>query len=170
MYKQHEQLECIEENMTLWKYMDFLKFANILVTNTIWFNRLDSFEDVYEGVYPEANKVRRPEIYGDTSIPQNIYDQLQEYARKRLYILCFHNNKYESAAMWSLYAKENDVAIKTNIERLKKCFSNESRDIEISKVSYIDYNKEFMPEGNLFYCGTHRRISFSHENEIRVCI
>lgn len=167
MYKNHEHLDPIDENLTLWKYMDFLKFANILATNTIWFNRIDSFEDVYEGIYPEANKVKRPEIYGDAVIPQETYDQIQEYARKRLYVVCFHNNPYESAAMWSLYAKENGVAIKTTIERLKKSFNVESKDIEISKVSYIDYDKNFMPEGNAFYLGTHKRMSFSHENEIR---
>lgn len=167
MYKNHEQLEPIDENLTLWKYMDFLKFVNILSTNTIWFNRLDSFEDVYEGVYPEANKVKRPEIYGNEIIPQEIYDQIQKYARNRLYVLCFHNNPYESAAMWSLYAKESGVAIKTSINRLKQCFDVESKNIEISKVSYIDYNEDFIPEGNTFYLGTHKRKSFSHENEIR---
>lgn len=168
MYKKHEQLYDVENELTLWKYMDFSKFINIITTGCIWFNRIDSFEDVYEGVYPPANKCKRKDVYGDLeNIPQKIYDDMELYVKKRLYISCFHQNDYESAAMWNLYAKENGIAIKTTAQRLKNCFCNEEKDIEISKVAYIDYNEDFMPEGNLFYWGLHKRKSFAHEREIR---
>lgn len=65
MYKEHEQLYDVDDQLVLWKYMDFAKFVNILTTGCIWFNRIDSFEDVYEGVYPPANKRKRKEVYGD---------------------------------------------------------------------------------------------------------
>lgn len=167
MYKDHEQLNCVEDNISLWKYMDLLKFVNILTSNSIWFNRIDSFEDVYEGVFPSANKDKRAEIYNGNAPPQFVYENLQKYARDRLYVLCLHNNDYESAAMWSLYAKDNGIAIKTNSKRLKDCFSAEEKEIYISHVSYIDYDRDFMPEGNTFYLGTHKRTSFEHEKEIR---
>lgn len=167
MYKEHEQLDSISDNLTLWKYMDFLKFVNILTTNQIWFNKIKCFEDVYEGTYPIANKAQRAEIYDGDPPPQCIYDTTEEYERQRLYVLCFHNNEFESAAMWSLYAKDGGIAIKTTGEKLKKCFQNEQKNIYITPVTYIDYEKDFLPERNAFYLGTHKRKSFSHENEIR---
>lgn len=167
MYKEHEQLDSISDSLTLWKYMDFLKFVNILATSKIWFNKIKYFEDIYEGKYPTANKIQRAEIYDGNPPPQYVYDETEKYARQRLYVLCFHNNEFESAAMWSLYAKDGGIAIKTTGEKLKKCFQDEQKDIYITPVTYIDYKKDFLPEGNVFYLGTHKRKSFSHENEIR---
>ena len=167
MYKEHEHLETVLDDIVLWKYMDFLKFVNILTTNQIWFNKINCFEDVYEGTYPVANKALRDKIYNGDPPPQCVYDTAEEYERQRLYILCFHNNEYESAAMWNLYANNAGVAIKTSGKRLKNCFNNELKNIYITPVDYIDYERDFLPEGNAFYLGTHKRKSFSHENEIR---
>ena len=167
MYKDHEQLNNISDDITLWKYMDFLKFVNMLTSNSIWFNRIDSFEDVYEGVFPHANEDKRDEYYEEGAPPKGIYDTIQKYTRERLFVSCMHNSEYESAAMWSLYAKDCGIAIKTTGKRLKESFSNESKNIVISHVSYIDYDCDFMPEGNAFYLGTHKRKSFEHEKEVR---
>ena len=167
MYNEHEHLEAVLDDIVLWKYMDFLKFVNILTTNKIWFNKINCFEDVYEGTYPVANKALRDKIYNGAPPPQCVYDTAEKYERQRLYVLCFHNNEYESAAMWNLYANDAGIAIKTSGNRLKKCFNNESKNIYIAPVDYIDYEKDFLPEGNAFYLGTHKRKSFSHEKEIR---
>lgn len=167
MYKEHEQLETISDDLTLWKYMDFLKFVNILTTEQIWFNKIKCFEDIYEGTYPTANQSQRIKMYDGNPPSQNIYDTAEQYERERLYVSCFHNNEFESAAMWSLYAKDGGLAIKTSGKKLKKCFDCEQKDIFISPVTYLDYTRDFLPEGNLFYLGTHKRKSFSHENEVR---
>jgi len=42
-------------------------------------------------------------------------------------------------------------------------------DIYIISVEYIDYEKDFLPEGNAMFLAMHKRKSFIHENEIR-CI
>lgn len=167
MYQDHEHLEKIADDIILWKYMDFSKFVNILTTNKIWFNKIKCFEDVYEGTYPLGNRLAKNPFYKGLPLTDVGYDQLQDYEQKRLYVLCFHHNEYESAAMWSLYAKDAGIAIKTTGERLKKCFDKEERTILISPVTYIDYEKDCLPEWNLFHLGTHKRKSFSHENEIR---
>lgn len=167
MYAEHGHLETISDELTLWKYMDFSKFVNILTTNQIWFNKIKYFEDVFEGTYPTANKEKRVEMYDGDLIPQRIYDTAENYQRERLYVTCFHNNEYESAAMWSLYGKDVGIAIKTTGERLKKCFNKEEKNIYITPITYIDYEKDFLPEGNLFCLGTHKRKSFVHENEVR---
>lgn len=168
MFKEHDQSLAVEDEMILWRYMDFSKFVNMLTTDCIWFNRIDKFEDKYECTYPSANKIKRKEIYGDTTpIPQEIYDAIEGYGKNRLFVSCFHCNEYESSAMWKIYSKDAGVAIKTTAKRLKDCFNNEERDIEITKVCYIDFDKDFMPEGNVFYWGMHKRQSFEYEKEVR---
>lgn len=166
MYKDHEHLDKVEDKLTLWKYMDFAKFANLIETSSLWFNRIDQFEDPFEGTYSHANEKLRNNIY-DFTIPKEIYEQIQSLAQDHLFVSCFHQNKYESAAMWRLYADTNGIAIKTNVERLKNCFVKEKRDVYISRVEYIDFEKDFLPEGNMFYLGTHKRKSFEYEQEIR---
>ena len=167
MYKNHEQLDPVDDTLTVWKYMSLNKFVNLILTGTLHFNRIDNFEDIYEGTYPIANVVQRGKVYGESFPPQEMYDAIVAYEKVRLYVACFHINGFESAAMWKLYAKDSGLAIKTTVKRLKECFHNENRDIEIAAVTYIDYAKDFLPEGNMFYLGTHKRKSFAHEQEIR---
>lgn len=168
MYKEHDQLETVDDNLKIWRYMNLAKFLNLITSKTLWFNRIDKFEDIYEGRYPEANEVKRKDIY-ECEVSKEIYDDMEKFARENLYVCCFHANEYESAAMWSLYAREEGVAICSTTERLKQCFENEKCDIEISWVNYIDYSKDFLPEGNLFYLALTKRKSFEHEKEVR-CI
>ena len=88
--------------------------------------------------------------------------------KKHTYINCWHTNEYESAAMWKLYAKTNEsIAIQTDYNTLKNIFNEK---IYLGLVTYIDYEKDFLPEGNSFYPFTHKRKSFEHEQEVRAII
>ena len=167
MYKDHKHLDKVDDKLILWKYMDFTKFANLIETSSLWFNRIDQFEDPFEGTYPQANEKLRSELYEDYQPPKEIYESIQSSTRENLFVSCFHQNEYESAAMWRLYADANGVAKNTTVERLKNCFAKENRDVYMSRVEYIDFEKEFLPEGNMFYLGTHKRKSFEYEQEIR---
>jgi len=146
--------------------MSFSKFASLICLSGLWFSRLGEFEDVFEGTYPEANKRLRPEIYGDDVIPQEVYDLIEKESSS-IFVSCFHANDYESAAMWSLYSKDEGIAIQTTAGHLKNSFSSYQRDIYLSAVEYIDYEKDFLPEGNSFYLATYKRKSFEHEKEVR---
>lgn len=53
MFFTYKELQGVNENLTIWKYMNLSKFLQIVSTSTLWFNRLDSFEDVFKGIYPE---------------------------------------------------------------------------------------------------------------------
>ena len=80
-------------------------------------------------------------------------------------------NPHESAAMWKLYLKSNEgIAIKSTYKSLVECFLGYDNDVYIGKVKYIDYNSEWMPEGNMFYPFVHKRKSFEHENELRALV
>ncbi len=169
MYEEHSMLEGPKDNDRLWKYMSLPKFLNLL-NGKLYFNRIDCFEDVFEGTFPQYNRLHRDEVYGGKCpITQKSYDGIVNHAKKNIYVSCLHKNENETAFMWKLYAGEDGVAFVTSFKRLKEAFHDEKKSIYISNVQYIDYEKEFMPESNIFYLSIYKRKSFSHENEVR-CI
>lgn len=157
----------------LWRYMDFTKFVSLASSGNLYFCRSDMFEDPFEGSYPKANVVLRPQVYKD--MPKEHLGKMMaqqawfaKWAREWTYINCWHANEYESAAMWNLYAKTNEaVAIETSYQKLKNVLPEKAY---LGHVKYIDYESEWMPEGNAFYPFIHKRKSFEHENEVRAVI
>ena len=87
------------------------------------------------------------------------------------YVNCWHVNDFESAAMWRLYCSNHSgVAIKSTVGKLKKSIEDNESDIYIGKIEYIDYRTEVIPTGNSFNTIFRKRLSFAHENELRVCL
>ncbi len=157
----------------IWRYMDFSKYVALLSSESLFFCRADRFDDPYEGAFSKANEEMRPQVYRDMdsqalkAMTADIGGFIK-WSRQWTYICCWHENEHESAAMWDLYGNRNNaVAIESTYERLK----NELPDNSIlGKVKYIDYATEWMPEGNSMYPFFHKRLSFSHEREIRAMI
>jgi len=129
------------------------------------------FSDPFEGSFSRVNLEQRPHVYKDLDPEQyeKMIFQLSEsskWMREWTYINCWHSNEYESAAMWDLYGKSNEaVAIETNYQKLVDVLPESTF---IGLVRYIDYDKEWLPEGNTFYPFLHKRKSFEHEKEIRI--
>ena len=173
MYKEHPVFEKPEnENALIWRYMDFTKFISLLDKSSLFFARSDKLDDPFEGSYSKANVRLRPEVYKD--IPQDMLKKISSYfevIRRFTLINCWHLGEYESAAMWRLYLKSNEgIAVRSTFNLLKDCFQSEEQDVYIGKVKYIDYETEWMPEGNTFYPFVHKRKSFEHERELRAII
>ena len=98
----------------------------------------------------------------------NHMSSLSRRVREWTYISCWHANEYESAAMWDLYAKTNEaVAIETSYDKLRNVLPER---VFLGCVRYIDYNTDWLPEGNSFYPFMHKRKSFEHEREVRALI
>jgi hypothetical protein len=166
-------------NVKLWRYMDFTKFVSILANETLFFTRSDKFRDKYDGELATFNKREGISVYKnaykDHDISEEIIQRLtlnsvifNKELRKSTTINCWHMNEYESAAMWDLYVKSNDgIAIQTTFNRLSESFNKTDKIIYIGKVKYIDFDKEWIPEGNAYYPFVHKRKSFEHENEVR---
>ncbi len=173
MYKEHPVFEKPrDENAAIWRYLDFTKFVSLLDKKALFFSRADKLEDPFEGSYSKANVKMRPEVYKD--IPPNKLLTLVELYKELVshtFISCWHLSEHESAAMWKLYLKSNDgIAIRSTFGQLKRCFSDENRNIYIGRVKYIDYENDWMPEGNALYPFVHKRRSFEHEQELRAVI
>jgi len=178
MYKEHPVFEKPEnENAKIWRYMDFTKFVSLLDRSALFFTRADKLGDPFEGSYSRANIELRPIVYRDkekSEVPQGMLTTLSKVFQatpKFTFINSWHLNEYESAAMWRLYLKSNEgIAIQSSFSRLKGCLKDEEHDIYIGKVKYIDFDKDWMPEGNTFYPFVHKRKSFEHEQELRAVI
>ena len=161
------------EDIMLWRYMDFTKFVSLISSKSLFFCRADLLGDPFEGSYSKANVKVRPYVYKD--LEQDLFikmtNQMANFAkwiREWTYINCWHANEYESAAMWDLYGKTNHaVAIVTDYKTLKAVLSEK---VYLGLVNYIDYEKEWLPEGNTFYPFMHKRKSFEHEREVRAII
>jgi hypothetical protein len=82
------------------------------------------------------------------------------------------NIKLRPAIYEGMREKElQSLSVQSTFKRLTQCFSPESeRTVLIGKVNYIDYNTDWLPEGNLFYPFLFKRKSFEHERELRAII
>lgn len=157
-------------NVKIWRYLDFTKFASLLVNKGLFFPRADKFNDQFEGSFSFANKKLRPLIY--KTLKRNYTsEEFSKYIRtlrKKVFISCWHLSEFESAGMWSLYSKtEEAICIQSTYSKMREIFDE---NINIGMVRYVDYEKEWIPENNILAPFLYKRQSFEHEHEIRAII
>lgn len=160
-----------EGNLIIWRYMDFTQFVSLLENESLWFSRLDQFEDPFEGALPDANISTFDIRYKKHDLQIEGYKKYVEFTKslkKMIYSNCWHQNDRESAAMWKLYLEGPlGVAIKSTVDDLRDSIDPSAPVKHIREVEYIDYETEVVPEGSLFTTAFIKRKSFNHENEIR---
>lgn len=162
-------------DIKIWRYMDFTKYVALLDSGSLYFPRSDKLGDPLEGSTSKANVRLRPHVYKDWSkeLLEKHLLQMEAYGRwvrQWTFISCWHLNERESAAMWGLYARTNEaIAVQSTYARLRDCLPSEA-DAYMGEVRYMDYDTEWLPEGNTFAPFVHKRKSFEHEREIRAVI
>jgi hypothetical protein len=176
MYELHPVFISPEDrSVKVWRYMDFTKFVSVIESRTLHFNRADKFDDPFEGAAPVSNSSQRFAHISSWSKEQQFraaqhHSDLNKAWRKYVAINCWHENRYESAAMWKLYLKSGEgVAICTTFDRLTKSFVG-NEPIYVGRINYIDYDTDVMREGYSFSSFLHKRKSFEHEKEIRALL
>jgi len=152
--------------------MDFTKFVALLDTQSLYFARSDRFDDPYEGATSHANFDLREIVYQETITPEmlTLMSRLTKWTREWTYVSCWHLNEHESWAMWKLYGSlEGAIAIQSTYSKLLECLKDNAH-VNVGIVKYIDYESEWLPEGNLYWPFLHKRKYFEHEKEIRAII
>ncbi len=151
---------------TVWRYMSFEKFANILATESLFFTRADKYDDKFEGYVPQSTTLSY-ESSGSQIVPN---------FRQYIMCNCWHHSNEESMAMWDKYhLRNNGIAIKTTIGNLKNSLPDEPN-VFIGKIEYIeDYNQidmreDVAPEIWLHYPYFYKRTPFKYEQEVRAII
>ena len=169
MSKELKGIKQPSKHATLWRYMSFEKFANVLATGSLFFTRADKYDDKFEGYIPEAIR----QYYGS---PIRINPSLREY----IMCNCWHYGKEESMGMWDKYHIRNSgIAIKTTMENLKNCLPD-TPNIFIGKVDYdvesignqnqIKVPEDLSVESLLHYLYFYKRKPFEYEQEVRAII
>ena len=164
--------EEVSPTAKLWRYMDLAKFISLIGKKKLYFASLESFEDIFEGA---KGIIERKGIWNEfyteflewairTPPEGNTRDLTDEYVeknaamilsnleragvseRKDIFVSCWHCNQYESEAMWKLYSTnvENAIAIQTTSQQLYEALGKDPS-VEIGKVRYIDFTKQFAP-------------------------
>lgn len=190
-----ELFEFSEKEKKVWRYMDLAKFMSLLEFGEIYFPRGDCFEDKLEGSYskPTIEELTQNILYHLLLFGVSLsYDEVRELVklinqinRLSIFISCWHMNEYESYAMWDIYSKDGKgIAIQSTTDKILASLVD-SQTLNIAgKVHYLDFESEefkVVPIGikgntstnslsisiNAMYAFLHKRISFSHEKEMR---
>lgn len=159
--------------MKVWRYLDLAKFVSMLETQSIFFTRMDVFNDPFEGAMPKAILKKQDDLYMEHSLDSGVtagyyaYEARRMLAdeRKQLFVSCWHASDNESEAMWQLYSdKHKGIAIVSDIDILR---NNMPENIELDYVTYVDYEAESIPRAPLYM---YKRSAFEHEKEVRAVI
>jgi hypothetical protein len=161
----------------IWRYIDFAKLVSLLESRSLFFARAESLNDPFEGSYSQFNVMNRTKVSMEIPMDQlarmaEIYHQFTKWT----FVNCWNMSSHESAALWGLYVPPTGgVAVRSTFDRLRRAFGSteplEEVDptprIHIGQVKYVDYETDWMPEGNSMWPFVHKRHSFEFEREIR---
>ena len=171
MYELHPLFAPPPQQATLWRYLDFAKFVSLLDSSALFFSRADQLGDPFEGVLPKANVQTLPDRYPAdvASMILTGLPTMQQITRGH-FVNCWHWSEFESDAMWKIYAQQSaSVAVKTDFSSFSESFVDDQT-VYIGKVTYIDYNANFAPEGNSMGPLLYKRNHFQHEQEVRAIL
>jgi hypothetical protein len=175
-FETHPLLDHPNDTSTIWRYLDFTKFVDMLNSRMLYFCNLCQLPDPYEGAFPPANsRVWTESITRQATMPPDQIPGLVQRllgalggSRRFMYVNCWHLSEYESAAMWRVYLNTVEgVAIKTAIRYLVDSVHSAPHRIFIGAVAYRDYDTETIREGDIFSPVTHKRRMFEYEKEVR---
>jgi hypothetical protein len=171
-----------DPDIPVWRFMDFAKFANLLLTSAIYFPRLDRLGDTFEGaISPRTFQVLETELrmaFSDNHPPEEAEEgvraalvhirKMYKMQRQWAYVSCWHANPNESAAMWSLYTRTSDsIAIRSTYRRLCEVLPGTAY---VGSVHYVDFENVVMDRRNLYGPLLMKRRSYEHEREVRALI
>ena len=122
----------VPDDLTVFRYMDFSKFMDLLENRKLFFCNSKYFEDEYEGKRPEGFFKAQPES------GENKNERNSDAAEPHLgiYISCWNADELESYALWKIFTTPGTgIAIKTKVGNLKKALNNDA--VKIFKTEYI---------------------------------
>ena len=180
MFKAHPNLITPDSPTVLWRYLDLAKLLFLLEHDALWFARLDTLGDPYEGLPPKpfidemwAHAEAVPEAEREERLRVARHNtRAFGIGREILAVSCWHANPVESAAMWNLYGKVGEgIALRTTSERLERSFCQEHPQVYGGMIRYVDFESHAQATPvNIFDWATLKRTSFSHEREFRAIV
>lgn len=161
----------VDPSIRVWRYFDLPKFVWLLEHKELFFPSLAMLADPYEGASTKRYVEMMDHYFSNQEGGERILEQMREYsknARKTMHVNCWNIGETESEAMWRLYCPDSQgIAIQTTYEKLVASVDHDPK-VFIGCVIYLDYETEVISQGNLFDPVMQKRLSFSHEQEVRL--
>lgn len=151
-----------DEDITIWRYMDFTKFVALLETRTLYFPALAELEDPYEGIMDEPSRREARERHPPS------FAAMEALTRAVTCVSCWHMNEDESAAMWKVYCAEDaGIAIRSTPARLYQSIDASCK--QGMYIGRVQYGRPWADTTRISVYGVAlcKRRSFSYENELR---
>jgi len=178
MIKNKDSLIQPDGYLSLWRYMNFAKFYDLLINKSLFFSRLDRYPDSFEGTLHESTKEElykyRKEFLFTSKREAEDWTK-SELANIESYKALILSNSWslseeEDYALWKVYlsGSKEGVAIRTTVDKFNEALDG-NRDFEIhtSKVTYEPVKREDL---NIFTVATNKRGYYRYENEYRALI
>jgi len=167
-YEEHPKAQTPPDEAAVWRYMDFVKFVDLLERSSLWFTRADKLGDPREG---DLTEMELSQIRNAPS-PEVAEHNLRVFRslRRENFLNCW-TDRVESMAMWDLYAHApGGVAIKSTIGRIKWAIEDANEKIFISRIEYIDWSTATTFSNNVIAMYVRKAFGFIHESEVRMII
>lgn len=170
-----------DPDAVLWRYMDFPKFLMLLQRKHLFFTRVGTLYDKYEGHATQADYYYYQERYmpsmgkKDLESYGGVMDEVDE-ARDKYYVNCWREGESESVGMWSVYTKDGyGVALKSDVRSLQDSLGtvdieDDSYDLEINRVNYTDHFDFVAPFSPQVPKILRKGVEYEFENEVRAYI
>jgi hypothetical protein len=139
------------------RYMPLVRFLYLLELEAMWFSRLGSLQDEYEGTNPKGARAllmrigkENPDFKKAKTPWGGSYDELLAIAdngnsgdvgRKMMLVNCWFIGKNETQKMWKFYGDAGKgIAIRSTVKRLATSFQISERvGSFVGKVNYVDF-------------------------------
>ena len=141
----------IDPDQTIFRYMGFSKFVNLLKTRALHFHQAADFGDRFEGSVPELIRDARELEYERAAKQGNlppeghqVHAEINKCLRRFTYLSCWHMTDEESMAMWEHYGgSDGAVAIKTTVGEFTSALNTRhDHDIYFGEVDYQPYSSD----------------------------
>jgi hypothetical protein len=153
------------DETVIWRYMETVKFFDLIQTGELFFSRLDHQQDQREGTLPNAVIEADPFIEESAPI-------IAATVRECVCVNCWFMGDRESQQMWDKFAGCGGVALKSTIGRLKEAFAGAAGEQFIGQVEYINFDNGVCSRDgrDLTAAICNKDGSFTHENEVRALV
>ncbi len=149
--------------------MDVLQFLTMLEQHALYFALLREVDDAWEAELSKRLAATLVRSAPDLTARYEVF-------RKTFAINCWHENRSESVAMWSLYTSErNGIVIQSTVGRLMESFRSNALAVNVGRVFYEDhdrdYDEPYRDSGlNMLKPAFQKRECYRHESELRAII
>ncbi|MFN7649912.1 MAG: hypothetical protein ACK5UT_20645 [Acidobacteriota bacterium] len=155
----------LSPELRIWRYLTLPAYLDFLTRQALYFSSVESLHesDPWEGaLWPQHHTELRQALSLSPEAAKDLSGHFERVHRPLTFVCCWHQNEFESAAMWDLYSQREGVAIQSTLGSLTHSFPN-LKEGHVRPVQYVEPDSENQAPINFT-----KRPSFRHEQELRI--